>query len=108
MLTFARKAALIIITVRIRRVQSLGKYNKELSPRYDVPLVILDDIVKGLYKKEILHLPKMVKEYKSGKKIHRNAEFKDELDGVILNNRYPVWDNEENKNDDFFNFDLFF
>lgn len=92
----------------IRRVQSLGKYNKELSPRYDVPLVKLDDIVKGLYKKEILHLPKMVKEYKSGKKIHRNAEFKDELDGVILNNRYPVWDNEENKNDDFFDFDLFF
>jgi len=89
------------------RTQSLGRYNKDLSPRYDTVLEILDDKVRSLYRQDILHLPKMVKEYKSGKKIYRNAEFINELDDGILNNIYPVWDNQEDKKDDFFDFDLF-
>lgn len=90
------------------RTQSLGRYNKDLSPRYDTVLEILDDKVRSLYKQDILHLPRMVKEYKSGKKICRKAEFINELDEDLLNNINPVWDNHEDKNDDFFDFELFF
>lgn len=89
----------------IVRVQSLGKFNKDLSPRYDVPLEILDDLVSRLYKKDILHLPTMKKEYKNGKVVKSRAFFKDVDDTRILNIN-PVWDNEEIKGDDIFDLDL--
>ena len=88
------------------RIQSLGKFNKDLSPRYDVPIEILDDLVNKLYKKDILHLPIMKKEYKNGKIIRARALFEDEdKSGFFSGN--PVWDNEEIKEEDFFDFDLF-
>ena len=89
------------------RIQSLGKFNKDLSPRYDVPLEILDDLVNKLYKKDILHLPFMKKEYKNGKTIKSKALFLNEEKGEFFNLN-PVWDNQEMKDEDFFDLDLFF
>lgn len=88
------------------RIQSLGKFNKDLSPRYSAPIEILDELVNKLYKKDILHLPIMKKEYKNGKIIRATALFEDEdKSGFFSGN--PVWDNEEIKEEDFFDFDLF-
>ena len=88
------------------RVQSLGKYNKTLSPRYDIPMEILDERMRYLYKKDILHLPMMIKEFKNGHKIKRKAHFQDFVKGKSFNES-PVWDNNEEIKDYFFDFDLF-
>jgi len=91
------------------RVQTLGKYNKTLSPRYDVPLEILDGVISNLYKDGKILLPKMKKEYKNGKIIERFSYFQNELSDGIVNNIYPVWDNSEDVRDEnIFDLDLFF
>jgi len=90
----------------IIRTQSLGKFNKDLSPRYGMPLEVLDLKLKKLYHKDILHLPKMVKKFKSGRVIERNAIFKENENKI--NNIYPEWDNNDNCDSlDFLGFDLF-
>lgn len=90
-------------TDKMERVQSLGKFNKNLSPRYDLPLEILDDLVNKLYKKDILQLPHMKKEYKSGKTITSKTYFKNHEYGEHL-----VWENKEVSNENFLSLDLFF
>jgi hypothetical protein len=91
------------------RVQTLGKYNKTLSPRYDIPLEILDGVISNLYKDGKILLPKMKKEYKNGKIIERFSYFQNELSDGIVNNIYPVWDNSEDVRDEnIFDLDLFF
>lgn len=90
----------------IIRTQSLGKFNKDLSPRYGMPLEVLNLRLKELYRKDILHLPKMVKNFKSGRVIERNAIFKENENKI--NNIYPEWDNNDNCDSlDFLDFDLF-
>lgn len=90
----------------IIRTQSLGKFNKDLSPRYGMSLEVLDLRLKELYRKDILHLPKMVKNFKSGRVIERNAIFKENENKI--NNIYPEWDNNDNCDSlDFLDFDLF-
>lgn len=75
----------------IERVQSLGGKNSALGNMWNIPLEILDDRIKKLYKDKVLKLPTLVKEYKSGKIIERNSTC---IDGNIL------WDNETFFNDE--------
>jgi hypothetical protein len=75
----------------VERVQSLGGKNSTLGNMWNIPLEILDDRIKKLYKNKVLKLPTLVKEYKSGKTIERNSTC---IDGNIL------WDNETFFNDE--------
>lgn len=92
----------------ILRVQTLGKYNKNISPRYNAPIEELDHRIKELYRKNILHIPIMVKEFKTGKKIKRKAFFEGMENHGPLLNVTPVWDNNQDCSEDFFDLDLFF
>jgi len=102
----------------IVRVQSLGKHNKNLTKRYDVPLEILDERISNLYKKNVIELPQMVKEFKSGYKIERKSYFDDDSINLLISSsgrgtvnnisgNLPVWDNNEETKEDFFDWDLF-
>jgi len=90
------------------RVQSLGKYNKNLTAMYDTPLEILDSRIKELYRKDILHLPSMVKKFKNGKTIERRAHFKEHDSKDLFLETSPMWDNSEDNDENFFDLDLFF
>ena len=70
----------------IERVQSLGGKNHQLSNMWKVPLDILDERVKTLYKNKILNTPHLFKEYKSGLVIERRS---------VLDGDYVVWDNSD-------------
>ena len=88
------------------RVQSLGKYNKNLKPEYDSLMEVLDNRIKKLYNEKILSLPTMVKKYKDGTEVKRVAYFQEENQNILYSG-LPIWDNEESINENYFFENLF-
>lgn len=80
----------------IKRVQSLGGKNSNLTRMWNIPLDILDDKMSSLYFNKKLKTPELTKVYLSGNIIKRKSKY----DGVILR-----WDNDEEM-DDTINIDL--
>jgi hypothetical protein len=80
----------------IKRVQSLGGKNSNLTRMWNIPLDILDDKMSSLYFNKKLKTPELTKVYLSGNIIKRKSQY----DGVILR-----WDNDEEM-DDTINIDL--
>ena len=59
----------------IKRVQSLGKFNKELSPDWDEVLLSLDKIMLSFSHNKKFELVKVIKENGFGTKIHSGSEW---------------------------------
>ena len=77
----------------LKRVQTLGKYNKSLPEDWISPIDELDKFVNYLYSKDMIKLPKMNKSYKNGKDVTCYAVFKDTGDIKYM---VPIWDNYVN------------
>lgn len=69
------------------RFQYLGKFNEKLNSSWDTALEVLDKRLNDLYKKNILHIPKMTKTYPSQKSQELSSYFSDDNSEV-----YPKWD----------------
>ena len=80
----------------VKRVQSMGSKNSQLSTMWEIPLEILDGKVSSLYRSKILQTPELTKVYRSGYILKRKSLY----DGVIL-----IWDND-NEMDEITNIDL--
>ena len=80
----------------VKRVQSMGSKNSQLSTMWEIPLEILDGKVSSLYRSKILQTPELTKVYRSGYTLKRKSLY----DGVIL-----IWDND-NEMDEVTNIDL--
>ena len=70
-------------------VQSLGKYNNALSPNWNFVLEELQNRVNRLWEKNVIVTPSMTKEFPNGKKLTRNAIWKDY--GKERNSYYKGW-----------------
>ena len=86
----------------ILRVQSYGRFNKDLSSIWTPALEILDKRVSSLYKSKVLQIPEMIKQFPNGTEIKRKANF---VDDMTLKSMMPVWDTEEDMGEvDIFDF----
>ena len=75
----------------LKRVQSLGGRNTNLSVAYDASLEIIDNRVSKLYREKKLKTPTLTKEYKGGKVINRKSILSE------CNYPYLVWDNNDDE-----------
>lgn len=67
----------------IRRVQSRGRFNRDLTPEWDVPLEILDNRIEILFKNKKIVEPRIKKEFKNGKSVIIDGEYNTETEDII-------------------------
>ena len=80
----------------VKVVQKLGKYNMGLSEEWLSPINELEMFADYLYKKSIIKLPEMTKNYSNGKETKEVAIFKNE---DKIHNMYPIWENQNTISD---------
>ncbi len=76
------------------RVQSLGKFNKQLDTTWNVPMEILDKRLSQLWKKNTLTTPRMKKESMNGLHVENVKSV------FIDSHTEPVWDKTVDNNHD--------
>ena len=80
-------------------VQSLGKYNNSLSVNWDFVLEEMQNRVSRLWEKNVIVTPSMTKEFPNGKKIQRNAIWRNY--GKERNSYYKGWRLEWDNRDEY-------
>tara|TARA_R110000772_G_scaffold40293_2_gene94349 strand:- start:447 stop:2213 length:1767 start_codon:yes stop_codon:yes gene_type:complete len=90
-------------------IQSLGKFNESLNPKWNMPIEELQNRINLLWEQNVIVYPTMTKEYPNGKTIERNAIWKDiEVYSTNKTTKRLVWDNQSEISLDFFDDELFF
>jgi len=80
----------------LKRVQTLGKYNRMLTDEWIEAVDDLDKRLDYLFKKGFIKLPVMTKKYKNGRINRMFAKFKEYDETKSVYDIYPRWVNEIN------------
>ena len=80
----------------LKRVQTLGKYNRMLTDEWVEVVDDLDKRLDYLFKKGFIKLPVMTKKYKNGRINRMFAKFKEYDETKSVYDIYPRWVNEIN------------
>ncbi len=78
----------------LKRVQTLGKFNKPLTDEWIEPIKDLDKRLDHLFKKGFIKLPIMTKKFKNGKSIRTYSKFQEFDETKPIYDIYPRWVNE--------------
>jgi hypothetical protein len=80
--------------IKLKRIQTLGKYNYHLDTIWNEPIKMLDKMVSNYLKTKVFDLPKLEKETKKGISIF-NSEFVTTNEYAPEMGYYLKWDNSD-------------
>jgi hypothetical protein len=83
--------------IKLKRIQTLGKYNYHLDETWNEPIKMLDKMVSNYLKTKVFDLPKLEKETKKGTFLF-NSEFVTTNEYAPEMGYYLKWDNSDVNN----------
>ncbi len=83
--------------IKLKRIQTLGKYNYHLDTTWNEPIKMLDKMISNYLKIKVFDLPKLEKETKKGISIF-NSEFVTTNEYAPEMGYYLKWDNSDVNN----------